>query len=75
LEEDIATNGREIVKASRLISENSGYRLKEHLGTKPRVYYLPGYGEDVGRDPGTAGRVATEWPWVERAKGATTWSR
>jgi len=74
-EEDIATNGRTIVKASRLISENNGYRLKEHLGTKPRVYYLPGHGEDVGRDPHDEGRMPTEWPWIERAEGSVTWTR
>jgi Fe-S-cluster-containing dehydrogenase component len=75
LEEDIATNGKQIVTASRLMSENSAYRLKENLGTEPRVYFIPGHGELVGRDPYTPGRVATEWPWVERAEGSTTWSR
>jgi molybdopterin-containing oxidoreductase family iron-sulfur binding subunit len=75
LEEDIATNGRTVVKATRLISDNSGYRLKEHLGTRPRVYYLPGHGEDVGRDPHDEGRMPTEWPWIERAEGAVTWTR
>ncbi len=75
LEEDIATNGRTIVKATALIDDNNGYRLKEHLGTEPRVFYIPGHGEDVGRDPHTEGRVETEWPWVERAEGAASWSR
>lgn len=75
LEEDIATNGREIVPISRTLSEQQGYALKEHLGTKPRVYYLPGHGETVGRDPFTTGRRPTRWPWVERARGALTWSR
>jgi molybdopterin-containing oxidoreductase family iron-sulfur binding subunit len=75
LEEDIATNGRSIVRASTLLADNDGYRLKEHLGTKPRVFYLPGHGELVGRDPYTTGRMETEWPWVERAEGAATWTR
>ena len=75
LEEDIATNGRTIVKASKLMEENSAYRLKEHLGTKPRVYYLPGHGEAVGRDARQEGRMPTEWPWIERAEGAVTWTR
>ncbi len=75
LEEDIATNGRTIVKASHLISGNNGYRLKEHLGTRPRVYYLPGHGEEVGRDPHDEGRMPTEWPWIERAEGSVTWTR
>jgi len=74
-EEDLATNGREIVPASRLISEGNAGRLKEHLGTKPRVYYIPGHGELVGRDPFDEGRMPTRWPWVERAEGAATWSR
>ena len=75
LEEDIATNGKGIVRASRFLSENSAYRLQEHLGTQPRVYYIPGHGESVGRDPYDAGRQATRWPWMERAEGSTTWSR
>lgn len=75
LEEDIATNGRGIVRASRFLTENSGYRIKENLGTDPRVFYIPGRGELVGRDPFTTGREPTCWPWVERAKGAASWSR
>lgn len=75
LEEDVATNGKAIVSASRFLSENSAYRLKENLGTDPRVYYIPGHGELIGRDPYQRGRMATKWPWVERAKGAAVWSR
>lgn len=75
LEEDIATNGRELVSISRFLSENLAYRLKEHLGTKPRVYYIPGHGEAVGRDPFTTGRKPTEWPWIRRVEGAKSWSR
>jgi molybdopterin-containing oxidoreductase family iron-sulfur binding subunit len=75
LEEDIATNGVAIVKASRFLSENAAYRIKEHLGTAPRVYYIPGHGERVGRDPYTTGREPTVWPWVERAEGSVTWNR
>lgn len=75
LEEDIATNGRQIVSVSRLLSENQAYRLKEHLGTKPRVYYIPGHGEAVGRDPFVTGRKPTIWPWLQRVKGAQTWNR
>jgi len=40
--EDIVTNGVETVRFSKLIKERGGYRLMEHLGTKPNVYYLPG---------------------------------
>lgn len=75
LEEDIATNGKEVVPVSRLLSENHGFQLKEHLGTKPRVHYLPGHGEDVGRDPYTTGRKPTIWPWVRRARDAMPWNR
>jgi molybdopterin-containing oxidoreductase family iron-sulfur binding subunit len=75
LEEDIATNGKVVVSASRLLAENDAYRLKEDLGTRPRVYYIPGHGEVVGRDAFTPEREPTEWPWMERAQGATTWTR
>jgi len=75
LEEDIATNGRTIVKASRMLSENNSYRVKENLGTQPRVHYLPGHGEDIGRNPQDKGRAPTEWPWIERAEGSVTWTR
>ena len=71
----MATNGIEIVAASRFLSENQAYHLKEDLGTKPRVYYVPGHGEAVGRDVFDEGRLPTEWPWVERVKGAKTWGR
>ncbi len=75
LEEDVATNGKDIVVASRFLSENQAYNLKENLGTKPRVYFIPGHGEAVGRDVYAEGRQPTEWPWIERVKGAKTWGR
>ncbi|MGK0276380.1 MAG: molybdopterin-containing oxidoreductase family iron-sulfur binding subunit [Ilumatobacter sp.] len=75
LEEDIATNGRDVVSFSTFAAENNSYRLKEDLGTEPRVHYIPGHGELVGRDRLTTGRLATKWPWIERVKGAVTWSR
>jgi len=75
LEEDIATNGREMVAFRRHLASNNVYRLKEELGTRPRVHYIPGHGEDIGRDPRTTGRLRTIWPWIERAKGAVTWRR
>ncbi len=46
---DRATNGKEVVKLSRFISENNAFRLKEELGTRPRVWYVPGHGQDFGR--------------------------
>ncbi|MDO8634823.1 MAG: 4Fe-4S dicluster domain-containing protein [Dehalococcoidia bacterium] len=48
-EEDIASNGIEIVRLSRFLSENNAFRYKEDLGTQPRVYYLPGHGQEFGR--------------------------
>jgi molybdopterin-containing oxidoreductase family iron-sulfur binding subunit len=75
LEQDVATNGKDIVSVSRFLSEHEAYNLKEDLGTKPRVYYVPGHGEFVGRDSAKKGRMATVWPWVQRAKGAKTWKR
>lgn len=75
LEQDIATNGEQMVSVSRFLSEHQAYNLKEDLGTKPRVYYIPGHGELVGRDSSKKGRMATVWPWVQRAKGAKIWKR
>ncbi len=75
LEEDVATNGREVVKLSRFLAENTSYRQKEELGTKPRVHYIPGHGEAVGRLASTTGRKPTEWPWQKVLAGATTWKR
>ncbi len=75
LEEDLATNGVQVVKLSRMLSEDSAYRLKENLGTQPRVYYLPGHGELVGRDAFKTGRLPTVWPWLEKLKGSVTWTR
>jgi len=75
LEEDVATNGQQVVKFSRVLSEDSTYRQKENLGTEPRVYYIPGHGEMVGRDAYNTGRLPTKWPWLEKIKGSVTWTR
>src|SRR5512143_2233668 len=75
LEEDLATNGEQVVKLSRFLSEDSTYRLKENLGTQPRVYYIPGHGELVGRDAYQTGRLPTEWPWEEKLEGSESWTR
>ena len=75
LEEDIATNGRVVVAASRFLAENDAFRQREELGTKPRVYYIPGHGEAVGRDVLSPGRAPTEWPWTEIVDGGVTWQR
>jgi molybdopterin-containing oxidoreductase family iron-sulfur binding subunit len=75
LEEDIATNGADVISFSRFLADNDAYQIKEHLGTQPRVWYIPGHGEAVGRDPFTHGRKETVWPWVRRAEGSQQWNR
>jgi Fe-S-cluster-containing dehydrogenase component/Ni/Fe-hydrogenase subunit HybB-like protein len=75
LEEDVATNRVDVVKLSRLLTENNTSRLKEHLGTEPRVYYIAGHGELVGRDAYHTGRLPTVWPWQKLGKGGQTWTR
>jgi molybdopterin-containing oxidoreductase family iron-sulfur binding subunit len=45
LQADVATNGRETVKLSKLIRENDAVRFREELGTRPRVYYILGHGQ------------------------------
>jgi Fe-S-cluster-containing hydrogenase components 1 len=47
LDADVATNGTETVRLSTFLSENNAIRLKEELNTKPRVWYIPGHGEDL----------------------------
>ena len=75
LEEDVATNGVDVVALSRLLSEGNAYRLKEELGTEPRVHYIPGHGERVGRSARRTGRLPTTWPWTKLVPGATSWRR
>jgi molybdopterin-containing oxidoreductase family iron-sulfur binding subunit len=50
LSEDVATNGKEVVKLSNFLAENNAFRLKEDLGTRPRVWYIPGHGQEYGHD-------------------------
>ncbi len=75
LEEDVATNGRDVVVLSRFLADNHAYAEKAELGTKPRVYYIPGHGEKVGRDALTKGRMSTEWRWEQVTDGAKRWQR
>lgn len=75
LEVDLATNGKEVVKISDFLAKNNAFGLKEELNTKPRVFYIPGHGEAVGRDPKKRGRMRTRWPWLETLKGAKPWKR
>lgn len=75
LEEDVATNGREVVSITRFLANNDAFHLKEELGTQPRVFYIPGHGDAVGREPTRRGRLRTVWPWTRTAQGSRTWSR
>jgi molybdopterin-containing oxidoreductase family iron-sulfur binding subunit len=76
LEEDLATNGRELVSMSRFLAEHDAFHLKAELGTKPRVFYVPGHGELVGRiDPTREGFLPIQWPWRRVTEGSSSWSR
>jgi len=44
---DVATNGHETVVLSKFLRDNDAFRLKEELGTHPRVYYIAGHGQDL----------------------------
>jgi len=69
LEEDVATNGREIVKLSAFVHETGAFRYKEELGTEPRVWYVPGSGEAVPRsNHRDFMKDRLEWPWREWAE-------
>ncbi len=39
--EDAVSNGSEVWQLSKVLRERAGFRFKEELGTKPRVFYLP----------------------------------
>jgi len=39
--EDAVSNGSEVWRLSQVLRERGGFRFKEELGTKPRVFYLP----------------------------------
>ncbi len=42
---DIATNSARSTQLSKLIEENDAFRLREELGTHPRIYYIAGHGQ------------------------------
>jgi molybdopterin-containing oxidoreductase family iron-sulfur binding subunit len=46
LDADVATNGNDTVKLSTFLRENDAVRFKEELGTRPRVYYILGHGQN-----------------------------
>lgn len=70
LEEDVASNGREVVLLSKFIEENRAVRYKEHLGTQPRVYYIPGNGEDAVGSGSAFKKEDLEWPWPDMVAAA-----
>ncbi|MFA5895963.1 MAG: hypothetical protein WC985_03555, partial [Thermoplasmata archaeon] len=41
LREDTVSNGVETIPFAKTVREKGGFRLKEELGTEPRVWYLP----------------------------------
>lgn len=68
LEEDVATNGRELVQLSRFLEDNHAVRYKEDLGTEPRVFYIRGHGEAAEPPRATEHeqiflKDRLEWPW------------
>ena len=45
---DVAVNGQgNVIKISTFLRDNDAIRLKEELGTNPRVWYVPGHGQDL----------------------------
>lgn len=45
---DVAVNGKgDVIKISQFLRANDAVRLKEELGTNPRVYYVPGHGQNL----------------------------
>lgn len=63
---DVATNGKEVVTLSRFLAENGGFRLKEELGTRPRVWYLPGHGQEFGRPVDDDRELLPSRSWQEQ---------
>ena len=45
LTRDLVTNGVETASLTELLQARDAFRLKEELGTRPRVWYLPGHGQ------------------------------
>ena len=51
LETDVAVNGLgTTAKLSDLLAQNDAVKFKESYGTNPRVYYIPGHGQDLEAD-------------------------
>jgi len=53
LETDVAVNGLgNTVELSRFLADNDAIKFKESYGTHPRVFYIPGHGQDLNLDSG-----------------------
>lgn len=68
LVEDVATNGKEVVRLSRFLATNNAFRYKEELGTRPRVWYIPGHGQEYGRHSDDQRTPRRPRPWREQAR-------
>ena len=67
---DVASNGSEVVQLSGFLDKNHAFRYKEELGTQPRVWYLPGYGENFNRAPHDPRHLKpVEWAWGDGESG------
>jgi molybdopterin-containing oxidoreductase family iron-sulfur binding subunit len=47
LVEDTMSNGRDTFILSQYLRNNDAFRFRSELGTKPRVYYVAGHGQDL----------------------------
>lgn len=72
LVEDVATNGKDVVKLSAFLSQNNASRLQEDLGTRPRVWYIPGHGQEFGHTIGDTRKPMKARTWQEQGPGHTT---
>ncbi|MEE8413899.1 MAG: 4Fe-4S dicluster domain-containing protein [Dehalococcoidales bacterium] len=80
LNENVATNGVDIVELSKFLADNDAYRYNENLGTRPKVWYLPGHGQDFGRKPDDHREFKPPtWPWGgegnDRQPGIDIWKK
>ncbi|MBI2906865.1 MAG: 4Fe-4S dicluster domain-containing protein [Chloroflexi bacterium] len=66
LVQDIATNGVKVVMLSRFLAENNAFRLKEELGTRPRVWYIHGHGQDFGHQSDDPRGIKEPRPWEQQ---------
>jgi molybdopterin-containing oxidoreductase family iron-sulfur binding subunit len=71
LTHDVATNGKEVVRLSRFLAQTNAFRLKEEMGTRPRVWYVPGHGQEYGRAADDRREHQDPLPWTEQSKKGT----